>query len=502
MKRSIIIVVWLLTTAWFIRFEAFPQYFTRSLRGYRDFLPKGVIVKDSWMKIVFKNAPVGYSHTKIETDETMVSSRYRMDNQMVLNLTLMGVQESISVGTEATLDAMYRLQSFRLTVLSKLSSTRITGRRGRENSFRITTDAGGAITRSVVSIPDDVIIYSPGMDIEMSRLKPGETMSFRTMEPLTLAPSTVTVRAMPRETIKFHGFETNVSVLAVEYMGSAVRSWIGAEGELLRQETILKGLVAEACEADEAMRAGSSASGQAADDLLGELAIKSDVAIAEPRNCKSLRIRMDGIPPGTPAVSSNRQIVEGTEGSSIVLLIKPASMPSFHPAGATAIPAEFNRFLASSAYIQSDNPEIVRQAKALAGKSSNSVVTAVSICDWVYNNVKKIPSPGVPSALEVLHSRKGDCNEHTYLFVALARAAGIPAKVKIGVVYSETIGGFGYHAWPAVYLGDWVEMDPTFGEPTVDATHIALIEGEFADQFSLAKMVGKLSIKILALEEK
>ncbi len=41
----------------------------------------------------------------------------------------------------------------------------------------------------------------------------------------------------------------------------------------------------------------------------------------------------------------------------------------------------------------------------------------------------------IPNALEVLESKKGDCNEHTVLFNALARAAGIPAKTAVGVVY-------------------------------------------------------------------
>ena len=57
----------------------------------------------------------------------------------------------------------------------------------------------------------------------------------------------------------------------------------------------------------------------------------------------------------------------------------------------------------------------------------------------------------IPNALEVLQSKKGDCNEHTVLFNAFARAAGIPAKTVVGVVYLR--GAFYYHAWSEVWLG-------------------------------------------------
>ncbi len=73
----------------------------------------------------------------------------------------------------------------------------------------------------------------------------------------------------------------------------------------------------------------------------------------------------------------------------------------------------------------------------------------------------------LPSAAEVLRTRVGDCNEHTALFVALARAAGLPARIAVGLVYLR--GGFYYHAWPEVYVeergrGLWLPVDPTLNQ--------------------------------------
>ena len=88
----------------------------------------------------------------------------------------------------------------------------------------------------------------------------------------------------------------------------------------------------------------------------------------------------------------------------------------------------------------------------------------------------------------------GDCNEHTYLFVALARSVGIPAQIRIGLVFSR--GAFYYHAWPSVWVGEWLEMDPTLEQPVVDATHLALLEGELDKQLELMKVIGRLSARV------
>ena len=129
---------------------------------------------------------------------------------------------------------------------------------------------------------------------------------------------------------------------------------------------------------------------------------------------------------------------------------------------------------------------------------TDTVDKARAIYRYVHDRVDKRMTVSLPSALDVLRTMRGDCNEHTYLFVGLARAAGLPAVVKVGLAYHE--GGFYYHAWPAVYVGEWVEMDPTWGQEGVDATHLALVEGELAQQVQLVKVMGQLRIAILERE--
>ena len=128
---------------------------------------------------------------------------------------------------------------------------------------------------------------------------------------------------------------------------------------------------------------------------------------------------------------------------------------------------------------------------------------AEALVDWVHGYLIKAPTLSVPNALEVLRLGQGDCNEHTALYVALARIAGIPSRIAAGVVYSDAMGengGFYYHAWPEVYLGEvhgWVPVDPTFGQFPADASHVKLVEGDLDKQVEIMGVMGRLGFKMV-----
>jgi transglutaminase-like putative cysteine protease len=146
--------------------------------------------------------------------------------------------------------------------------------------------------------------------------------------------------------------------------------------------------------------------------------------------------------------------------------------------------------------IQSSNSQIRDLAKRLRGNDTDARVVAQRINKWVHDSIADRITVGVPSALEVLKNRVGDCNEHTQLFVALARAAGIPARIAAGLAYLD--GKFYYHAWPEVLLKDWVAVDPTFGQFPADAAHLRFTLGGLGRQTELLRLMGNLQIDVLA----
>ena len=124
----------------------------------------------------------------------------------------------------------------------------------------------------------------------------------------------------------------------------------------------------------------------------------------------------------------------------------------------------------------------------------------------------KKPTVSLPSAREVLRTKVGDCNEHTALYVAMARAVGIPARIAVGLAYSR--GAFYYHAWPEVYLevagacperrqrveGSGCRSIPTFNQFPADATHVRLLRGGLDRQAEILPLIGHLKISIIGLE--
>jgi transglutaminase-like putative cysteine protease len=189
--------------------------------------------------------------------------------------------------------------------------------------------------------------------------------------------------------------------------------------------------------------------------------------------------------------------VESVSENETILALTSARLPtgsSESPLDAEAL----DEALETSPFIQADHPRIIELANEIVADKRDPKRMAHALSKWVDSSVENFPSVGLPSALQVLEQLRGDCNEHTYLYVALARAVELPAKIKVGLVYHK--GAFYYHAWPAVYLGEWIEIDPTLGQYTVDATHIALMEGEIKHQLKLARIFGKLKIEILDVD--
>ena len=149
----------------------------------------------------------------------------------------------------------------------------------------------------------------------------------------------------------------------------------------------------------------------------------------------------------------------------------------------------------SEPLVQSNHPEIIRLAQRLARGQRDPRVVAERINRWVYDSLTKRITFGIPSALQVLRARGGDCNEHAQLFVALARAAGIPARVDAGLAYID--GKFYYHAWPEIFLHDWVSVDPTFGQFPADAAHLRFTIGGLGRQAEMIRLMGRLKIDVI-----
>jgi transglutaminase-like putative cysteine protease len=149
-------------------------------------------------------------------------------------------------------------------------------------------------------------------------------------------------------------------------------------------------------------------------------------------------------------------------------------------------------------------PEVARLAQDVTAGSMGTYEAARKLLDEVHRRLGKVYGASRDRASDVLAAGQGDCTEHAVLFVALARAAGIPARAQLGLVaatYADGQPALYWHAWAEVRsAGEWIAMDPIFGQPVADATHVGF--GEYLGR-GQADAVGLLgALKVVSVELK
>lgn len=145
------------------------------------------------------------------------------------------------------------------------------------------------------------------------------------------------------------------------------------------------------------------------------------------------------------------------------------------------LPDERKQALESDATIDAGHPSIIARMQALTAGREGARDKVAALSEWVFRTLDKKLATHLPTASMVLDKQVGDCTEHTWLTVALVRAAGIPARPVYGIAYAgDGEAMFAYHAWVEVALADatgvdrWLAIDPTWGEAEADATHLVL----------------------------
>ncbi len=218
--------------------------------------------------------------------------------------------------------------------------------------------------------------------------------------------------------------------------------------------------------------------------------------IGSPR-VESMTLRVTAKQPGVaPRVRDdlakfNFQRIESSDDTGVVVTSTARRIAEKQTVQLPVTGAQFAAYLNPTARINSKDPQVVALAKQIAGDDKDGRSVARKIGEWTYKNLKwkKVESDTV----DTLASREADCLEHSELYVAIARALGLPARVVSGAALSG--GSFGAHAWVEVYLGKWVELDPTWGlMDRVDATHLRF-DG---DAFTSYAMLNQLELEITA----
>ena len=308
-------------------------------------------------------------------------------------------------------------------------------------------------------------------------LKAGDTYRLRLFDPMTVSEGEATIVVREPEIVRWGGREEEAYRLQTTFAGLRTTAWVNERGEVLQEETPLGWTLVKEAPGSSLHARG----GPASPDILAMSAVPALGFAGDGSSLESATLELSLFPDTFDAIDGGRQKVDGTR-----VTITRESLP--YPGTETLSDEDRARSLASDSFIQAGDPRIRDQASRIA-QGDTDVEKAEAIHRWVFENLTKSPTLSLPSATEILEQRVGDCNEHAVLFTALARAAGIPTRIATGLTYAS--GQFFYHAWPEVFVGRWLAVDPTLGQFPADPLHLRLLVGGIESQYEVLTLLGR-----------
>ncbi len=210
--------------------------------------------------------------------------------------------------------------------------------------------------------------------------------------------------------------------------------------------------------------------------------------------------------PATLFVQDNRQTVRNVKGNSFELEVRAVREPA-EVGGASSAKEEF---LKSTYFLDSADEKVQALARRVVGRETDPWRKALAIEKWVHDNMRPSSSIGFATASQVARDLEGDCRQHAMLMAALCRAAGVPARTALGLVYVDDDGKkpvLGFHMWTEVWVqGQWLGLDAVWGQGGVDPGHLKIADHSWQDLQPLApflavtRVLSKITVEVVRVE--
>ena len=440
--------------------------------------------QEHWYNLTLMNTKIGYMHTSYGRGYLVPTKNEYQGQEVARNKTDI-VMNFKALGTDITVE-ITRVEYIGpdLMPLHFLSTSNESGLKQIEGRIvdgiaHVRTTLNGEITESEIPVPSDTISEHTGVAslLTQKALKTGDKRTFHMFVFDLLKPVKTEIEVLGEETFTYQSEEKSVYVLkqTMDMMnGVTAKLWIDTDGVNYRTEVPLMGLSMVTLKTDKE----TALSGIEEVDVVLKTRILPAGTHPKPRSeYLEAEVKLSTGNIAEVIMSTRRQKLEVgiAEPNPYNVGKLSIQVPTIVAEDCPNLPIQNaeGEFLTASAYIQADHPDIQAKAAEILENEVNSWRAVEKLCRWVYAAVNdKKMSGGFASSLTVLQTLSGDCTEHTVLFIALARAAGIPARICSGLVFAKD--AFYYHFWPEVYVGKWVQIDPTLDQVIADANHIQL----------------------------
>lgn len=456
---------------------------------------------DQWDAYYLQGNRIGYGHLRIR----LVDGQRIVSSLNVIHVQRFGEQTKQEMRLDATETASGHLISFRLTTSLGTENVTTEGR-VEGDELLLTTRTRGRVSESRLPwVPGTGGFFAVEDSLLANPMKPGESRTVRAMIAGFDAVAEVRLRAVKTETVDV--LTSTQELLRIEKTillpGSPPVEetvWADSSGRVLKSRVAMLEMESYLVPKEEALRDHDAAEF----DLGMDISVPLDARIPNPRDATQLayRVTLEDKNPAEAFPSGPFQTVKEVDSRTAVVEVRSArGGPGAGEANTEEVAPEY---LKPSAYVQSDDPGIRRLASQATEEAADSWEKAKALEAFAHEYITRTDfSQAFSSAAEVLETKQGDCTEHAVFLAALSRAAGIPSRLAVGLVYMEGAGAFGYHMWTEVFVGGrWIPVDATLGLGGAGATHLKLgdtaLEGgvPFGQFLPLLETAGKLRIQL------
>lgn len=134
-----------------------------------------------------------------------------------------------------------------------------------------------------------------------------------------------------------------------------------------------------------------------------------------------------------------------------------------------AVPAYIqNSYMADGDYYDIHNQIVADAVTQAIGTETNMYWKARKIHDYIISEIHYVLDGRWDSAPQILTQGHGSCSEYSYLFIAMCRAAHIPARYEAGAYNGGSLPYIDevFHRWSQIYLPPygWIHVDATWDD--------------------------------------
>jgi Transglutaminase-like superfamily len=487
-------------------------------------------VKETWDAVYIEGAKAGYFHTTVREIERDGKKLLACTQAMQLGVKRDGkvVTMRMEIGTDETADG--KVVGVSLTQFAGGGKLTQTGRVEGSN-LMLRSSAGDEVRKMPWN--DDVIgLVRQEHIFAEKKVKPGDQFSYLSYEPTiqTFTTMQVTVKDAEEvdvlevkgegskakaERVKKKLLRADVVPDKVKVNGQpvplpAMTAWLDKDLQVVRSETYQEGLGKfTVYRTTQTVAEGEDAAPALLPDLLINNLIPLNRPIDNPRTAKEVvyRITLKGDDDAAAAFAQDaRQQAEKAEGSMFELHVHARREPQ----ATTDAEKPGKEYLKSTYFLDSGDDKIKAEAAEAVGDETDSWRKAQRIEKWVHEHMKVSTSVDYVPASRTAADLRGDCRQHAMLTAALCRAAKLPARTALGLVYDKDPDRgpiLAFHMWTEVWVeGQWMAIDAVWGEGGVGADHVKITDHAWSDTQTLAplgavaRVMGKIKVEVAGVK--